>query len=337
MRFSEHKAAVGGFFLVGVGILIFGIMALGGGQLFSKDVKFNIWFDTSVSGLSLGAPVVFRGVDLGTVTSIGLAVTSDMSNALIPVVVQIDSENLVRAAGGGTATEDEAAQIIRNMVAQGMRAKLQMSSIITGQYRIALGFHPGIEPVYRSGDPQWEIPSVTGSLDNMTKALDQMPIQEMLANLENTLDRLGAIIMSGEIERCLTSFANTMENADTLLASMQSLPGSLNTLLVDIDKAVVSANKAIVDADKTINDFGDDIAPAMVSFQHAMDDLAGTARELSRFVARTSKELSPTAHMYVEMEKILKEFTALSRSVRSLTNTLDRNPEVLIQGRRGAY
>ena len=72
MNSQSYKTTVGAFVLGGLALLVLGIMLLGGGRLFSNDLEYVMYFDGSVSGLSTGAPVVFRGVPMGSVTRINL-------------------------------------------------------------------------------------------------------------------------------------------------------------------------------------------------------------------------------------------------------------------------
>ena len=70
MAKQSFKTAVGAFVIGGLTLLLAGIILLGGGRMFSDDIEYVLYFDGSVSGLSIGAPVVFRGVPMGQVTRI---------------------------------------------------------------------------------------------------------------------------------------------------------------------------------------------------------------------------------------------------------------------------
>ncbi|MBQ1330178.1 MAG: MCE family protein, partial [Desulfovibrio sp.] len=85
MSLSSHKTAVGFFSIAGVALLVFGLVALGGGRFWKTESEYVLYFGSSVSGLSIGAPVVFRGVPLGSVTHISLVANSTKSNVTIPV------------------------------------------------------------------------------------------------------------------------------------------------------------------------------------------------------------------------------------------------------------
>ena len=99
MNSQSYKTTVGAVVLGGLALLVLGIILLGGGRLFSNDLEYVLYFDGSVSGLTTGAPVVFRGVPMGSVTRINLVANARDSNVTIPVYVRIDERSFVRASG----------------------------------------------------------------------------------------------------------------------------------------------------------------------------------------------------------------------------------------------
>jgi len=113
MNSQSYKTTVGAFVLGGLALLVLGIMLLGGGRLFSNDLEYVMYFDGSVSGLSTGAPVVFRGVPMGSVTRINLVANARDSNVTIPVYIRIDERSFVRASGAAAPSESFQQEIIR--------------------------------------------------------------------------------------------------------------------------------------------------------------------------------------------------------------------------------
>lgn len=63
---------IGAFTLLGLVMLVILVLVLGTGSLFKSYVFAETYFDQSVQGLSVGSPVLYRGVRLGTVTEMGL-------------------------------------------------------------------------------------------------------------------------------------------------------------------------------------------------------------------------------------------------------------------------
>lgn len=94
MTSQAYKTMVGAFVLGGIGLFALGLVLLAGSRLFSNDLEYVLYFDGSVSGLSIGAPVVFRGVPMGSVTQISLVANSRDSNVTIPVHIRIDEKAL---------------------------------------------------------------------------------------------------------------------------------------------------------------------------------------------------------------------------------------------------
>ena len=116
MSSQKYKTTVSAFVLGGLALLALGFIVLGGGRLFSNDMQYVLYFDGSVSGLSTGAPVVFRGVPMGSVTRINLVANTRDSNVTIPVYIRIDEQSFVRARGSAPISESVREEIVRRMV-----------------------------------------------------------------------------------------------------------------------------------------------------------------------------------------------------------------------------
>jgi len=206
MNSQSYKTTVGAFVLGGLALLVMGIILLGGGRLFSNDLEYVMYFDGSVSGLSTGAPVVFRGVPMGSVTRINLVANSRDSNVTIPVYVRIDERSFVRASGTATPSESFQQEIIRRMVQRGLRARLQLQSLITGQYRVELDFYPSTAANFRSATPDMEIPTIPSPIDTLQSTLSQMPLEQMVNSLSAVLQNLALGLSDDKLGKALHGF-----------------------------------------------------------------------------------------------------------------------------------
>src|SRR5262245_56657150 len=119
---------VGGFVLGAIALLVAALVLFGGAALFQSTRKAVVYFEGSVNGLSVGAPVAFRGVDIGSVTDIVLQVNAQTGTATIPVYIQIDPSK-ISWAGGQQLTPEARQEVIK----RGLRAQLATQSMITGQ------------------------------------------------------------------------------------------------------------------------------------------------------------------------------------------------------------
>lgn len=323
MSLAKHKTALGFFSLLALGLLIFGIIALGGGKLFRHNTEFVLYFGTSVSGLSVGAPVVFRGVPLGSVTHISLVANANKSNVTIPVSISIDAANLILATGLPVQDEEEKAAVIQDMVSKGMRGRLQLASLITGQNRIELDFFPDSPANFKSATPEYEIPTLSTAIDTLQKTIDRIPIEKVVANIDSTLTHITQLIESGEIDRALKACADTFTQANILLAALQSSPALLNSALGSAD-----AGASVL---KT------ELPATLANLNRALDDFAKASRRTDAAAAAAEKSVNTLVPVTQELANTLKEAKKTVRSLRSLSDELDKNPESLIRGRKGAY
>ena len=70
MEPSNRHVRLGLFVVVSLSALVAALLLLGGRKWFQPTFTFETYFDESVAGLELGAPVRFRGVPLGEVSEI---------------------------------------------------------------------------------------------------------------------------------------------------------------------------------------------------------------------------------------------------------------------------
>ncbi|HEV8227869.1 MAG TPA: MlaD family protein, partial [Methylomirabilota bacterium] len=72
MSKRANPTAIGAFVVVALALAVGGLVVLGGMQIFRKELPFVMFFEGSLGGLDVGAPVEIRGVKIGTVTRIRL-------------------------------------------------------------------------------------------------------------------------------------------------------------------------------------------------------------------------------------------------------------------------
>ena len=140
----DRQTAIGAF-VFGAFILALGAVILFGNfRLFHPTVRAAVIFQGSVSGLSVGAPVTFRGVRVGAVEGILLQFDPQTQAAYIPVTLQLEPER-VRVAGDDSAARKTLE--LPPLVTRGLRAQLITQSFVTGQSQIDLDFDPSSSPV----------------------------------------------------------------------------------------------------------------------------------------------------------------------------------------------
>src|SRR5258706_13473475 len=130
---AERQTILGAFVFGGLVLIVGAIVLFGNIDVFSPTRRAVIVFQGSVSGLSVGAPVTFRGVQVGAVDSVVLQFDPESQAAYIPVTVQLQS-NRVHVLGDGS-THFQALDLPALGV-RGLRAELNSQSFVTGQAEI---------------------------------------------------------------------------------------------------------------------------------------------------------------------------------------------------------
>ena len=140
MSQRANATLIGGFVLGGILLVAVAVMAAAGGKLFVRKDRAVMHFSGSIYGLQVGAPVVFRGVRLGSVASVGMVYNPGTDSFSIPVVAELE-RNLIHSLDGKGADKNPALTLPA-LVAKGLRAQLAMQSLLTGQLYVDLDLRP---------------------------------------------------------------------------------------------------------------------------------------------------------------------------------------------------
>jgi paraquat-inducible protein B len=147
------------------------------------------FFDGSVAGLRVGAPVTFRGVPVGEVKAMGVRINPQTGRSIIQVDMQLMPDR-VTVYGVQPPREVLLAALVRD----GLTAQLVNQSLVTGMLSVELAFRPGAE-VSRFGDTGLpEIPTVPGELEALRKQLQSVDIAAAVESLQRTLASVDAVM-----------------------------------------------------------------------------------------------------------------------------------------------
>jgi paraquat-inducible protein B len=218
-------------------------------------VSAVLYFDGSLRGLAVGAPVDFRGIALGEVRSIGVEFDRERRKLNMPVTVDLYPGRLgqsfletLNSTTGGDA--------LGQMVGRGLRGQLKNGNLLTGQLYVALDFHrnaPKAQLTMKAG--QLVFPTVPGQLDelqtqvaNIARKLDKIPFDEIGNNLNKTLVQANALIarLDGqvlpEMKDTLTAAKQTFASAESLLSQDAPLQSDLRRALQEVTDTMEKLN-----------------------------------------------------------------------------------------------
>lgn len=313
------KTLVGAFVISAIVLFTAGIVLLGGSRFFADSLEYTLYFDGSVSGLNIGAPVVFRGVPMGNVTRISLVANAKDSNITIPVVIRIDESSFIKSSGQ-TLSEHTQAEIIHRMIEKGLRARLQLGSIITGQYRIELDFFPNTPLNYRSSNPDSEIPTIPSPIDTLQKTFARLPIDQIADSIVTVLNNITDAVGNGQLQNAIATFSDSFKTLKELLED-RSVRASLENALSHVAQATESVQSQL--------------PGALSSFQQGMISISKAADELRKVANSAEAALGKDSPTMNDLRRLLREASSAARALRNFADMLERNPEALLKGRQG--
>src|SRR5271169_4395024 len=143
-----NPAWVGAFVVGALVLVVTAVVLLGSGRLFKHEHTYVLYFQSSVNGLHVGAPVKFRGVEIGSVTRILLSLTqleyavrtNNPGLIRMPVLIELDERKIVSRGGRNLDLDDP--RNLKRLIDAGLRAQLSMESILTGILYVELDMFP---------------------------------------------------------------------------------------------------------------------------------------------------------------------------------------------------
>lgn len=217
---------------------------------YRNTLKYVMYFNGSVRGLTEGAPVQLRGIPIGAVTGISLELDAKTADIRIPVTVDLEPDRIKEINKQPNVSNKD---MIARLIGKGLRAQLQTGSLLTGQLLIDLDFHSNSKvTLHSSHSPYQEFPTIPSSLDQFTHSaqtimdkIAKLPLEELTAEVNSTLKSLQATSkaangMLASTRETMKSADKTMQSADHLLRSFE--PGS--TTRHEIDKLLLELNQS---------------------------------------------------------------------------------------------
>jgi paraquat-inducible protein B len=310
MAKQANRMMIGGFVVLAVIIMAASLVVFGSGKFFQKTNKYVLYFDGSIMGLSVGAPVLFQGVPVGSVTSITLEADLVNYKTQIPIFIEIDPEHWKIRAG-----QRSYRKVAEKLIEMGLRAQLITQSFITGQLAILLDFYPTSTVCYAPAkiDKAYQdyvvIPTCPSTAQKLADALAKLDLAALEKHLESAADGLSKLMNDPNLAPSISALKDTLQEA--------------HKLVTRVDRQVDPLSD---DLKKTAKDFG--------RLANNIDSrVGGVATGFDKTMSATRGFISEDSPLVVQLENTLQEISALSRSMRQLASYLDQHPEALIRGK----
>jgi len=319
-----------GSFVVGAIVLgVAGLIFFGPGGLFSETQKYVLHFDSSVKGLNVGSPVRFRGVKIGQVKDINVKVKPSDFKFRIPVVIEIEPSR-IEAYGTKKSVLDaikttiQGRDPIQALVEKGLRAQLELDSLVTGQLYVNFDMHPEA-PMIISGETTDfpELPTIRSSLGELTKTFEDLPLRELSNKLISSAEGFERLVNSPGLHQGLAKFDSTMTQLNTLLHDLNS---ELLPLIRSFEQTLQETRGLVNHVDGKIDPLVDGFNQALNTFDAAANKTQETMQQAQSFTAEDSR-------LQQQLAITLQEVSRAARSIKQLSAEIEREPQILLRGR----
>ena len=329
---TRASATLIGSFVVGaLTLAVLAIITFGGKDFLAKKGQIIMYYSGSVNGLNTGAPVNVHGVQIGTVREIDIKLNPKTGQIIVPVIADLKPDAIEEAKKLRIIPDDK--EPLKTMVEKlGLRAQLQLQSVLTSQLYIELDYHPNTEIHYYGDGSILEVPTIPMTLDQFNKALDKISLEDVADDVTSSLKALNKLLNSPEIMDTITTVKSSFKQVDSLSRQLQK---KLDTTTGQIDKTLIDIQSLAAEMKQTFNTTNRLIAedsPHLSKLSTALTDISNAADEISK-AARTISSLQDSPEMY-RLNQALDEITSAARSVRELADTLERQPNAILTGKK---
>jgi paraquat-inducible protein B len=340
MQYRANPTLIGLFVLSSMLLGILAVFFFGTDGFSDKSTKFILYFDGDVKGLQIGAPVNLQGVKVGQVEEMSISYHKQSQSFEIPVIVKIDQARL----GFDQKQEGERGRrLLDNMIDQGLRARLNLQSLLTGKMEVELGFYP-LTPVRLMGrnEAYPEIPTIPSSMEKLTSALEDLPLQRIINRITQILDRVEQILSSEALPDLTNNLASTLQRLQQMTAHLEQttpqLTSSSLALLKETQAMIAELRPGLTplvdewtgvaaDSRRLVQRLDQDLGRTLTSGNSALVQVKKSAAAVDDLINQNSPLMN-------NLTRTLDELAAAARSIRIMAEYLERHPEALLRGKR---
>jgi paraquat-inducible protein B len=314
-------------------LAIVATLLLAGGSWFGERRQHVLYFEGAAQGLQVGAPVVFLGVKVGTVKQIQLGLDAQSRRFVVPVMIEVQPQ-VVRTRGGENVDLRDRATV-RQLVERGLRGRLRLQSLLTGQLYVDLDFHPEKPAVFAALDPELsEIPTIRTAVQELTTRLEGFPMDKFLNDVAAISGAVSKLMSAQATQDLPQRLDVTLRHLQSLAARFDAQGGPiLNDVrgnLAEMHKALLAAQAALAKLDTA----ADRVADLAKSDSRMVAGMTQASEELAKAAAAVrslSEQESPTTQ---NLNAALKEIARAADALRLLAETLEQQPDAIWRGKR---
>lgn len=322
MSKQANKTIIGAFVVGAVVLVVGGVLMFGSGKFLKETVPYVMYFQGSVKGLDVGAPVVWRGVKIGTVTDVFLRADPVTLTVEIPVFVEAEPHRMEKIREDSVKRPPR--ETVKLLIEKGLRAQLQMQSLVTGKLMIELDYHPDKPARFYGSDPEYfEIPTIGSDLAELAEKIEKAPIEEILEKLHSAVDGIEKVVNSPEVMDAISSLNNTLDAAEKLIEKVDK----------HVDPLLTATGETLRDTQNLVRNVDGKVGPLASSAENTIKAAAVALDRAQKTLKSVEQSTGDDSALYYEINRTLVELSGAARSIRLLTDYLNQHPESLLYGK----
>lgn len=336
--------AIGAFVSGAILLVAAAIILFASRDAFKKKRHFVAYFEQSVTGLDVGAPIKFRGIEMGQVIAIEGVYDAKTADVLPRLELEFYPETLRNAH-----VNDDEYTLFQPLVERGMRASLKSQSLLTGQLFVSLDYHPD-KPIRKLGDGSDtypEMPTIDSGLGELIGAFEDLPLDALVGQLTNTLNSLENLIGNQGIADAADYLPLLLSDTDAAIQAIAALVGTdlpqttsaLRSVLdTETGPLATLGNKleseTLVVIEDSITRLTEQLSTQTLGdLSKTLNQADTTLGELTSALKLAEQRLDPDDPISYELKTALEEISASAAAFRSLVTYIEANPESVLRGR----
>lgn len=330
MKTKVSPAFVGAFVIGAFALIIIALLSFGGISLFSKPQRFTVYFDESISGLDLGSPVKLRGVRIGRVADLNVQFNKAEKKSVVKVICEF-SRNMITDGQGGVV-DVTSREVLESLVAQGLRAQLNVSGLATGLLYVELNFF----------DPA-EYPGQASEVDSRFVVVPAVPsaISEFQNSLTEILAGVKKVDFAGISKELKGLLADTRKQVNALdvkvlIAQWTKAGESVNALVTDpeLKATLANVNTAVTDLRGVLAKLDRQVDPASAQFGQTMVEAQQALATFNNTVGALHQFINAQQNLGDGANQAFARLAEAAEAVQRLADFIERNPQALLSGRK---
>ena len=325
-----------GAFMLGVLILAaLGIIAFTSNSLFRDRAIFVSSFRESVNGLAVGATVKCQGVPVGEVTDLQLLIDLDEETFQVPVTYEIDLERLQLVLSESLELGDYAA--LQKHIEKGLRAQLQLESIVTGQMYIELRYidTQDLSEDMLAGLDANEIPTEFSPMASLSSDASGLVSNLRSFNVNAISENLTALLVKANLKMDELDMEAINESVLATSQSMRRLANSddLEAVFSQLPQASAQFTQTLADMQLLMKRLDGAVEVMTDQVGETSTELTATLQAMRQSMDQANSLLTTDAGIGFHLQETLASLTEAAEALRLLATSLEQNPSMFIRGK----